>query len=102
MQTMAQGTTDERLDRLEERVEEGFRAVDKEFEEVDTRFDGIDKRLDLVDVRLEGIGGQLAQMDKRIDQVVEGVALIQKTLLFGSVSLLSVVFAAFVALLTQG
>lgn len=65
MPTMVRETwTDERLDRLNGRVEEGFTRMDDEFQRVD-------QRLREIDVRLERIDDRFEQVNERFDVVNE-------------------------------
>jgi tetrahydromethanopterin S-methyltransferase subunit G len=44
MEAMRQSWSDDRLDHLNRRVEEGFAQVDQRFEQVDQRFDQLEGR----------------------------------------------------------
>lgn len=55
MEAMRESWTDDRLDYLKRRVEDGFRLVDERFKLVDKRFEQIDKRFEQVDKRLDRI-----------------------------------------------
>jgi hypothetical protein len=58
--TMERPNSDNRrIDRLEQKVDEGFRQVDHRFEQVDQRFAQIDQRFEQVDKRLEGVEGRM-------------------------------------------
>ncbi|GAB4534252.1 MAG: hypothetical protein Fur0020_00700 [Thermodesulfovibrionia bacterium] len=52
----------DRLIRLEAKVEEGFKAIDKRFEAIDKRFEAIDKRFEAIDKRFEAIDAQFNRM----------------------------------------
>jgi biopolymer transport protein ExbB/TolQ len=43
--TVRQGSSDDRIDGLERKVDEGFRHVDKRFEQVDKRFERLEDEL---------------------------------------------------------
>jgi hypothetical protein len=47
--------SDDRIDGLERKVDEGFRHVDQRFEQVDKRFEQVDKRFEKVEVELQGL-----------------------------------------------
>jgi hypothetical protein len=53
MEAMRQTWSDDRLDHLNARVDEGFRNVDERFKQVDARFDRIEHRLDNLDARFD-------------------------------------------------
>jgi len=91
---MTQGTTDERLDRLEEKVEDGFGQVDLRLAKVDLRLEAIDERFELFDKRMDGI-------ESSLERLADGQAFIQKVILGGCVSLLCAVVTALAALVTQ-
>ncbi|MEW6608876.1 MAG: hypothetical protein AB1414_15765, partial [bacterium] len=56
-------TINERMIRLETKVEEGFKAVNQRIDDLDKRIDGLDKRIDGLDKRIDGL-------DKRIDNLI--------------------------------
>jgi tetrahydromethanopterin S-methyltransferase subunit G len=51
--------SDDRIDGLERKVDEGFRHVDQRFEQVDKRFEQVDKRFEQMDKRFEKVEGEL-------------------------------------------
>ncbi len=53
MEAMRQSWSDDRLDHLNRRVDEGFEQVDKRFEQVDKRFEQVDKRFDRLEDRFD-------------------------------------------------
>ncbi|HET6998118.1 MAG TPA: hypothetical protein VFI03_05955 [Solirubrobacterales bacterium] len=55
MEAMRDAWTDERLDYLNHRVDDGFKGVDKQLEQVDARFDRIERRLDRIDDRFDSM-----------------------------------------------
>ena len=59
MQTMTESSTDERLDRLEEKVDEGFTQVDQKLGQIDERFDGME--------------GEFKAMQREINQRFDGI-----------------------------
>jgi archaellum component FlaC len=54
MEAMREAWTDERLDYLNHRVDDGFKKVDERFQQVDTRFDRVDAELGRVNDRIDG------------------------------------------------
>jgi archaellum component FlaC len=50
--TVRRGWSDDRIDGLEHKVDEGFRHVDMRFEQVDKQFAQVDKQFDQVNERL--------------------------------------------------
>jgi len=63
MEAMRESWTDERLDRLSHRVDEGFSRVDHRFELVDQRFEQVDQRFDQVDQRFDQVGKRLDRIE---------------------------------------
>ena len=57
------------LNRLAEKVGEGFKQVNKRFDQVDKRFGQVDKRFDQVDERFGQVDKRFGQVDKRFGQV---------------------------------
>jgi hypothetical protein len=55
MEAMREAWTDERLDYLNHRVDDGFKKVDERFRQVDTRFDRVDAELARVNDRIDGL-----------------------------------------------
>lgn len=86
---MRQSWSDDRIDGLERKVDEGFRHVDERFEQVDKRLD-----------RVEGELGELRrEMNARFDSLQRGM------LVFGSTvfaALLGAFATQLVLILTQG
>jgi archaellum component FlaC len=62
MEAMREAWTDERLDYLNHRVDDGFKKVDERFQQVDTRFDRVDAELGRVNDRIDGLYRGLYQM----------------------------------------
>jgi hypothetical protein len=60
MEAMRQSWTDDRLDDLNQKVDQRFDEVDRRFEQVDQRFEQVDRRFEQVDRRFD-------EMDKRFD-----------------------------------
>jgi len=53
MEAMRQSWSDDRLDALNQRVDEGFTRVDEQFTKVDERFARVEDRIDRLDEKLE-------------------------------------------------
>jgi archaellum component FlaC len=91
--------TDERLDEFGKRMDERFDRVDKRFDdlrsEMEHEFGEVDRRFDEVDKRFE-------QVDKRLDRLADGVESVQRAIIFGAVTMSSVVGAGLIALISQG
>jgi archaellum component FlaC len=62
MEAMREGWTDDLLDDLNRRVEDGFKHVDERFEQIDRRFEQVDERFEQVDERFK-------QVEQRLDRV---------------------------------
>jgi predicted nuclease with TOPRIM domain len=73
MQTMRESWTDERLDEFGKRMDERFDRVDERFNDV----------------------------DKRLDRLANGLESVQKAIIFGAVTMSSVVAAGLIALISQ-
>jgi tetrahydromethanopterin S-methyltransferase subunit G len=56
----------DRLDGLEEKVDDGFAQVDKRFEKVDEQFKEVDKRFDKVDAGFEKVEGKIESSVKEL------------------------------------
>ena len=81
---MRENWTDERLDDLNHRSEDGFKRVEADLRnhrlesktevaslrnEMNERFDKVDQRFDKVDARFERVDQRFAQMEARFDSV---------------------------------
>jgi predicted RNase H-like nuclease (RuvC/YqgF family) len=51
--------TNERLDDLSAKVDQGFDRVDRRFEQVDRRFEQVDRRFDETNRRIDALGSDL-------------------------------------------
>lgn len=78
MKTVRESWTDERLDELSRRMDEGFRDARAD---MNTRFASVDSRLDTMDGRLDGMNGRL-----------DGI---QRAMAFTAVSLTTAIVAGF-------
>jgi tetrahydromethanopterin S-methyltransferase subunit G len=59
MEAMREAWTDERLDYLNRRVDDGFHQVDRRFGQVDRQFEQVDKRFDKVDAELHRVNDRI-------------------------------------------
>jgi archaellum component FlaC len=66
MEAMRENWTDDRLDHLNRRVEEGFARVDERFEQIDERFAQMDKRFDRMEDRFDRVADRSDQINERI------------------------------------
>lgn len=73
----------DRIIRLESKVEEGFRQIDKRFEQIDKRFEQIDKRFEQVDKRFEQIDKRFEQVDKRFEQIDKRIERLENIMMWG-------------------
>jgi predicted nuclease with TOPRIM domain len=109
MEAMRNSWTDDRLDHLNQRVDEGFERMDKEFARVDKRFDEGFERMDQefarVDKRLDDgfqrMNDEFARVDKRFDKVEDAIVTLsgsieslRNVLVIGSLGLLGAAIAA--------
>ena len=62
MEAMRESWTDDRLDYLNRRVDDGFKHVDGRFKQVDDRLDRVESRLDRIDDRLFAIQRLIVQV----------------------------------------
>jgi len=67
MEAVRKSWSDERLDYLNHRVDDGFRKVDERFEQVDERFDQVDKRFQQVDERFERFDTKLETLRSELN-----------------------------------
>jgi len=87
-----------RFDRMETYLETRFEQVDKRFEQVDKRFEQVDKRFEKAEDRFEAVGAEL----NRTQEMVIGLhALMTRLSLTLLVSMVSLVTAQAVLILTQ-
>jgi archaellum component FlaC len=72
--TVRQSWSDDRIDSLDRKVEEGFRHVDERFKLVDQRFEQVDKRFDQVEGSLNRIEDAIVDMQKEMHALHRTVA----------------------------
>jgi tetrahydromethanopterin S-methyltransferase subunit G len=70
--------SDDRIDGLERKVDEGFRHVDQRFEQVDKRFEQMDKRFEKVEGELQGLR---TDMKSGFDLIHDRLHSFQRTLI---------------------
>lgn len=85
---MRQSWSDDRIDNLDRKVEDGFRHVDKRFEQVDKRFEQVDQRFDRVEGELSALRGD---MNSRFQALEEGMRGFHRTLVTFCLGMLAVV-----------
>jgi len=61
MEAMRESWTDDRLDYLNHKVEDGFKHVDERFEQVDDRFGRLESRAERIDERLDDLNKTITQ-----------------------------------------
>lgn len=91
MEAVRSSWTDERLDLLNERVEERFDWVDRRFDEMDRRFIEIDRRFEHVEARLEKLETPYEAMAVRLDSI-------QRAIVYSTVTLAGGMIAGFSAI----
>ncbi len=67
-----------RFERVDERMDEGFKLVDRRFEQVDRQFEQVDRRLDKVDQRLDKLDTRVNRIEVRLDGLDRDVHAITK------------------------
>lgn len=65
---MRNSWTDDRLDALNHRVDDGFKQVDERFKQVDQRFDQVDQRFDRMEGELHRINDRFDALQKTMTQ----------------------------------
>jgi chromosome segregation ATPase len=70
--TVRQGSSDDRIDVLERKVDEGFRHVEMRFEHVDQRFEQVEKQFEQVDKRFEGVERRMENGFKELRGEMKG------------------------------
>jgi uncharacterized protein YPO0396 len=88
MESMREAWTDDRLDHLNHRVDEGFTQVDRRFKEVDRRFEQVDHRFEQVDKRFDKVDFELQRVNDRIDGL-------QRTMVHAIVAMTTAMLAGF-------
>jgi hypothetical protein len=73
MEAMREAWTDERLDYLNRRVDDGFRGVDQRFEQVDKRFEQVDRRFDKVDSELHRVNDRIDAFHLSMARIGAGI-----------------------------
>jgi Mg2+ and Co2+ transporter CorA len=98
MEAVRSSWTDDRLDLLNERVEERFDQVDRRFDEIDRRFVEIDRHFVEVNRRFEHVEVRLA----RLETLYEGMAVrldsIQRVIVYGVITITGGMIAGFSAI----
>jgi hypothetical protein len=95
--TVRQNWSDDRIDGLELKVDEGFRHVDGRFEQVDKRFEQVDQRLGRVENEISLLRQEVNQGFKSIEAGMRGH---YRTMLTFCVGILAIFGTLLGALLT--
>lgn len=77
MEAVREIWSDDRLDILDRKVDEGFSHVDRRFEEVDRRFAQVDQRFEEAGRRFEQVDQRFGEMDRRFGEVAERVGRVE-------------------------
>lgn len=128
MDTVREKWTDERMDDLNHRVDEGFResreemralrtesreemravraemnsrfdAVDSRFDAIDSRFSSVDSRFDTIDKHFGSVDSRFATMDSRFDAIDSHFDAMQRTMIQGFVGMTAAIVAALIGLI---
>jgi|GEM_PF-1653635 len=59
--TVRQGSSDDRIDALERKVDKGFLHVEHRFESIDQRFERVDQQFEQVDKRFDKVEGDIRE-----------------------------------------
>jgi predicted secreted Zn-dependent protease len=73
MEAVRQSWSDDRLDHLNYKVEEGFRVVDQRFEQVDQRFERVETSIR--DLRIE-MDLRFSRLDEKFDRLQQTVMVV--------------------------
>jgi len=102
--TVRREWSDDRIDGLELKVDEGFRQVDRRFEQVDKRFEQVDKRFEQLDSRLDRIekamGERFIGFESRLQSLDDGLRGFHRMLLALCAALLTTFIGTMGALIT--
>lgn len=86
MEAMRERWTDDRLDCLNRRIDDGFDRVDERFKEVDRRFEEMGKGFARVDADMREIRSEISAMHKAMLQLGVGVIV---TMIIGFLTVLT-------------
>jgi archaellum component FlaC len=73
MEAMRNSWTDDRLDYLNHRVDDGFGLVDERLQQIQGRFDQVDRRFDRVDAELGRVNDRLDGLQRTMMQIGGGM-----------------------------
>jgi hypothetical protein len=103
MEAMRQTWSDDRLDALSQRMDEGFKMLALRFEQqdrrLDERFERLDERFDVVDLQFKEIDRRFGVVDERLGKLEDRFYSLNRTLVqvFGAlIGTLLLVFAGLV------
>jgi predicted nucleic acid-binding Zn-ribbon protein len=80
MEAVRQMWSDDKLDHLERRVDEGFDRMDREFAKVDTRFEKMEAQFEKIDARFEKMEARFEKVDERFEKIEDRLAKIDEKL----------------------
>jgi archaellum component FlaC len=96
MEAVRQSWSDDRLDHLNDRVNEGFARVDQRFEQIDQRFEQVDQRFERVETSIRDLR---IEMDLRFGRLEEKIDRLQQTIIVVGGGLFGTVVVAFSGLI---
>jgi DNA anti-recombination protein RmuC len=96
MEAVRQSWSDDRLDHLNHKVDEGFRLVDERFRRVDQRFEQVDQRFERVETSIRDLR---VEMDLRFGRLEEKIDRLQQTIMVVGGGLFGTVVIAFSGLI---
>ena len=94
---MRQNWSDDRIDGLDRKVDEGFRHVDQRFDQVDKRFEQIDGRFERLEGQFDSLRGEV---NARLESLEQGMRGLHRTLVLFSLTMLATVVGLCGTLLT--
>jgi hypothetical protein len=94
MEAMAQEWTDGRLDELSHRVHRGFEQMNGEFNSIRAEING-------VRAEISGVRGEIGGVRAEIGDVRAEIHGVQRTLVFGSIAMISAIITGFAAIVSQ-
>ena len=100
MMTPREKWTDERLDDLDKRVDqgfadlkaemkEGFQRMEARFEAMDARFEKVDAQFEKVDAQFEKVDAQFEKIDAQFEKIGDRFYALNRTLLGGAVVIIA-------------
>ncbi len=93
---MRENWTDDRLDYLNRRVDDGFMQVDARFKHVDERFDQAEKR---IDERFDDVNRRMSRLESQFDQLNQNFAAFSSTIVQLIFAMIGTMFVGFLTVL---